>query len=79
VALFVLRRRDRAAGLAEPAAAFRVPGWPVTPALFVAASIYVVVGSISSNPGNAALGLGILLLGVPVFRYWSRRSRVSSA
>jgi APA family basic amino acid/polyamine antiporter len=79
VALFVLRRRDRAAGLAEPAGAFRVPGWPVTPALFVAASIYVVVGSISSNPGNAALGLGILLLGVPVFRYWSRRSRVSSA
>jgi APA family basic amino acid/polyamine antiporter len=79
VALFVLRRRDRAAGLAEPAGAFRVPGWPVTPALFVAASLYVVVGSVSSNPGNAALGMGILLLGVPVFHYWRRRSRVPSA
>jgi APA family basic amino acid/polyamine antiporter len=78
VALFVLRRRDRAAGHAEPAGAFRVPGWPVTPALFVAASLYVVVGSVSSNPGNAALGMGILLLGVPVFHYWRRRSRVPS-
>jgi APA family basic amino acid/polyamine antiporter len=79
VSLFVLRRRDRAAGLAEPAGAFRAPGWPVTPALFVAASLYVVVGSVSSNPGNAALGMGILLLGVPVYHYWRRRSQASSA
>jgi APA family basic amino acid/polyamine antiporter len=51
----------------------------VTPALFVAASLYVVVGSVSSNPGNAALGMGILLLGVPVYHYWRRRSQASSA
>ncbi len=79
VALFVIRRQDRAAGRTDPPGAFRVPGWPVTPALFVAAALYVVVGSISSNPGNAALGVGILLLGVPVFRYWTRRSAVRPA
>jgi APA family basic amino acid/polyamine antiporter len=73
VALFVVRRQDRVAGVTEPAGAFRVPGWPVTPALFVSASLYVVIGSISSNPANAALGVGILLLGVPVFLYWRRR------
>jgi APA family basic amino acid/polyamine antiporter len=74
VSLFVLRRRDHAAGLPEPPAAFRVPGWPVTPALFVLASGYVVIGSISSNPHNALLGVCILLLGVPVFLYWRRQT-----
>lgn len=73
VALFVLRRRDAATGAAEPAGAFRVPGWPVTPLLFVAAALYVVVGSVSSNPKNALLGSAILLLGVPVFRFWRGR------
>jgi APA family basic amino acid/polyamine antiporter len=77
VSLFVIRRRDRAAGRAEPQGAFRVPGWPVTPALFIAAALYVVAGSISSNPRNALLGVVILLLGVPVFRYWKRRNRAS--
>ena len=73
VSLFVLRRKDAAAGIAEPPGAFRVPGWPITPALFIAASVYVVVGSIKSNPKNALLGSAILLLGVPVFHYWRKR------
>lgn len=70
VALFGIRRQDARAGRA---AAFRVPGWPVTPALFILAALYVVAGSIRSNPGNALLGVGILLLGVPVFLFWGRR------
>ncbi|MEO8140816.1 MAG: amino acid permease, partial [Gemmatimonadota bacterium] len=73
VSLFVLRRKDAAAGVPEPPGAFRVPGWPITPALFVAAAVYVVVGSIKSNPKNALLGSAILLLGVPVFHYWRKR------
>lgn len=73
VSLFVLRKRDAAAGLVDPPDAFRVPGWPVTPALFVAAAVYVVIGSIASNPMNALLGLVILLLGVPVFLFWRHR------
>jgi len=72
VALFVIRRQDRAAGLTDRPGAFRVPGWPVTPALFVAAAVYVVAGSVSSNPKNALLGTVILLVGVPVFGYWRR-------
>ncbi|MBK6422993.1 MAG: amino acid permease [Gemmatimonadetes bacterium] len=70
VALFAIRRRDAAAGRT---AAFRVPGWPVTPLLFIAASLYVVGGSIISNPRNALLGTAILLLGIPVFLFWKRR------
>jgi len=68
--LFVYRRRDRAGG---GAAGFRVPGYPVVPALFVLASLYVVASSIGANPRNAAIGTGLLLLGIPVYWFWKRR------
>jgi len=63
--LFIYRAR-------EPNAAFKVPGYPWTPALFVLAAAYVVVSVVVSNPRNAALGAGLIALGVPVFFYWRR-------
>lgn len=67
-ALFVYRRRQPGHG------GFRAPGYPLTPLLFVLAATYVVVSSVASNPGNAAVGAGLLLLGVPVFVFWRRRA-----
>jgi APA family basic amino acid/polyamine antiporter len=37
------------------------------------AALYVVVGSIASNPGNAVKGSALIALGVPVFLFWERR------
>lgn len=71
--LFVYRSRERAAGTAGPG--FRVPGYPWTPALFIAAALYVVGSSVLASLRNAAVGVVLLLLGVPVYRYWSARSR----
>jgi APA family basic amino acid/polyamine antiporter len=72
--LFVYRARDRAAGTdPTPPGRFRVPGYPLTPALFVLTAAYVVAGSIETNPGNAARGAALLALGVPVFYFWKRR------
>jgi basic amino acid/polyamine antiporter, APA family len=42
--------------------------------LFVAASIFVVASSVAANPRNALVGTGLLLLGVPVYLYWRRRT-----
>jgi APA family basic amino acid/polyamine antiporter len=72
-----LRARDDRAGeatMASPSAAsgFRVPGYPWTPAVFVLAAILVVTSSIRANPRNAAIGTGLLLLGVPVYLWWRR-------
>jgi APA family basic amino acid/polyamine antiporter len=75
--LFVYRWRDRAAaasGGTNRAVGFRVWGYPVTPALFVLAAIYVVASSVASNPGNAAIGAGLLALGVPVYLFWKART-----
>jgi len=70
--LFVYRQRERATGKVA-ALKFRTPGYPLVPALFVLAAIYVVASSVRQNPGNAAKGAGLLLLGVPVFFAWRRR------
>lgn len=67
--LFVYRSRDPA-GARGP---FRVPGYPWTPAVFVAAAALVVASSVLANPGNALIGAGLLGLGVPVYGYWRWR------
>jgi basic amino acid/polyamine antiporter, APA family len=71
--LFVYRSRDRKEGLAPPPGVFRTPGYPWTPAIFVAAAAFVVASSVVANPRNALMGSGLLALGVPVYWYWSRR------
>src|SRR6266576_3154485 len=54
-------------------APFRVPGYPVTPILFVSAAAFVVYSAIVSNPRNAAIGAGLIGLGIPAFLYWRSR------
>jgi APA family basic amino acid/polyamine antiporter len=74
--LFVYRsheRRDPEIG----ALRFRVPGYPITPLGFILAALYVVLGSVLSNPANAMKGTGLMALGVPVFLFWKRRSATS--
>ncbi|HKT61460.1 MAG TPA: amino acid permease, partial [Gemmatimonadales bacterium] len=67
--------RIRAADAAAPTARPRgllVPGYPWTAAFFVLAASLVVASSVLESPRNAAIGTGLLLLGVPVFRWWAR-------
>src|SRR5438093_1387610 len=68
--LFIYRARDKTGGYPAPAGAFRVPGYPWTPGLFVLAAAYVVASSVGANPRNAAIGTGLILLGVPLYYYW---------
>ena len=71
--LFVYRARDTQAGVKPPPGAFRVPAYPWTPALFVVAAGLVVASSVRSNPKNAAIGTGLLGLGIPVYAFWRAR------
>jgi APA family basic amino acid/polyamine antiporter len=75
MALFVLRRRE---GGVVSEGIYRVPGHPYTTGLFALSCVAIVAGTVWSNPENSAIGLGILLTGIPVYWYWSRRARRSS-
>ncbi len=68
--LFIYRSRDTGN---EKRETFRVPGYPVTPAVFVLAAAYVVISAVLSNPRNAVVGAGLIALGIPAFLYWRSR------
>lgn len=55
---------------------FRTWGYPVTPALFVLASIAIVFSVIRVSPVQSAIGAGLMIAGVPAFYYWKRTSRI---
>src|SRR5258707_1194648 len=62
--LFLLRRRDPAG------ATIRMPGHPVTTALFCLACAGVVGNTIYRYPGNTLVGMAILISGVPIYFIW---------
>jgi basic amino acid/polyamine antiporter, APA family len=65
--VFVLRRLRP-----DAARPFRVPGYPITPALFIAAAVAIVVNTVVARPLQALIGLGIVATGVPVYFVWRR-------
>ena len=70
--LFVWRARDRQSGAVKPS--YLTPLHPVSTLIFIAAAVYVVIGSVASNPGNALRGVLMLALGVPVYEFWRRKN-----
>ncbi len=70
--LFVLRRRQP--GPASMPGATRMPGHPVSTALFCIACAGVVINTIIRFPANTLAGLAILVSGVPVYYIWKRVS-----
>jgi APA family basic amino acid/polyamine antiporter len=52
---------------------FRVPGHPLTTALFVAACALIVAATIYRYPANSAVGLLIVVTGIPVYFFWRSR------
>jgi basic amino acid/polyamine antiporter, APA family len=49
-------------------AGFSVPGYPWTPAIFVASAVLVAAYALSMAPGRFAVGLGIVLSGLGAYR-----------
>jgi APA family basic amino acid/polyamine antiporter len=70
--VIIVRRRHP-----ERVRAFKTPGYPVVPLLFVAAAAGVAWSTIASQPGHAAIGAMAILTGIPV--YYIFRGRLASA
>ena len=73
LSVFVYRRKQPDAN--RP---FRVPGYPVTPALFVLAAAALVTNTIITQPARAAAGLAVVLIGTPAFFAWRARGNQPS-
>lgn len=68
-AIFYYRRR--APDAPRP---FRVPGYPWTPLLFILVAAAIVLNTVFLHPAQAAIGVGLILLGAPVYWFWRRGS-----
>jgi basic amino acid/polyamine antiporter, APA family len=66
--VFVYRRRS------DEKASFRTPGYPVVPLIFIAISVWFVTYMLFGRPEQALWGLGLLILGLPIY-YWGRRRK----
>ena len=71
IGLVLLRRRP---GLVRD---YSMPGYPVLPLIFVLASFTVVVSQVVADPVNTAIGLGLVLVGLPVYLLARRGSRAA--
>jgi APA family basic amino acid/polyamine antiporter len=70
-AVILLRRRDPA--MPRP---YRAWGYPITPLVFIAFSLYLIGNTIVAQPKDSAIGAGLLIAGLPI--YWYYRQRVRS-
>ena len=70
--LFVVRRRG--IGGAPESIRFPVPGHPWTTGGFVLVSGLVVLSTAWAYPTNTAIGLGVLLAGLPAYWLLTRRT-----
>jgi APA family basic amino acid/polyamine antiporter len=67
-AVFVFRRRRPE--LPRP---YRTWGYPVVPALFIAACVLLLGNTLAASPTESLLGLGLLALGLPAYLLFRRR------
>ena len=66
-AVVVLRHRQPA--LERP---YRVWGYPVVPIVFLAASGWLMLNALITNPVNTGITFGVILAGIPVYLFWRR-------
>jgi len=69
-AVFTLRRRRPPAVLPRPV---RVVGYPVVPALFIVATLYMLGNALWQDPLFTGLAFAVILAGIPAYRLWTRR------
>jgi basic amino acid/polyamine antiporter, APA family len=70
LSVFVYRRREP-----DTPRPFRVPGYPLTPVLFVASAAALVVNTLVTQPTRAAAGIVAVMIGTPAFYAWRASSR----
>lgn len=70
----VITLRRRAPGLARP---YRTWGYPVTPLLFVLFALWLIVNTAREQLADFAVGMALILLGLPLYWAWNRAVRRS--
>jgi len=66
--IFIIRRRP------DVRRAYSIWGYPLVPIIFALSAFGIVIIQVLAEPVDSAVGLGVVILGLPVYYFWSRRS-----
>ena len=58
---------------------YKVVGYPLVPAVFIAAAVYLVVNALITQPKWTSITFGVVLLGLPVYYLWFANRRAEPA
>jgi APA family basic amino acid/polyamine antiporter len=70
--VFLFRRR-----MPDAERPYRAWGYPVVPVLFLLVTAWLLINTMLTAPKQAFIGLGLILLGLPVYYYWAHHNRVT--
>jgi APA family basic amino acid/polyamine antiporter len=70
--VFLFRRR-----MPNAERPYRAWGYPVVPVLFLLVTAGLLINTLLTKPVQALVGLGLILLGLPVYYYWAHHNRVT--
>src|SRR5438445_837694 len=70
--VFIFRRR-----LPDAPRPYRTWGYPVVPIVFLVVTAWLILTTIWNTPKQSAIGLGLMVIGLPIYLYWSRRDRAA--
>ncbi len=70
--VFIFRRR-----MPDAERPYRAWGYPVVPVLFLLVTGWLLINTLITTPAQALIGLGLILLGLPVYYYWAHHNRVT--
>ena len=65
--IFIFRRR-----MPDAPRPHRTWGYPVVPLVFLVVTAWLILTTIWNTPKQSAIGLGLILIGLPVYLIWSR-------
>ena len=66
----VIKLRKTAPSIERP---YKVPFYPVVPLIAILGGFYIILNTLYVQPANALLGLGLTLLGLPVYLYSQKK------
>jgi APA family basic amino acid/polyamine antiporter len=70
--VFLFRRR-----MPNAERPYRAWGYPVVPVLFLLVTAWLLIITLWTKPVQAFIGLGLILIGLPVYYYWAHHNRVN--
>jgi APA family basic amino acid/polyamine antiporter len=68
--VFILRKR-----MPDAPRPYKVWGYPVVPAIVILISVALFVNTIIKQPREASIGLVLMLIGVPMWYWFTRKER----